>query len=54
MEITGRPVPEDIKSINSSLASTMLESLPPTKPKQLTDLFPAASADAIDLIKNLL
>ena len=32
----------------------MLESLPPTKAKKLRDMFPTASEDAIDLIKNLL
>jgi mitogen-activated protein kinase 15 len=54
MEITGRPTPEDIEAINSPLAQTMLESLPPTKPKKLRDIFPTASDDALDLLKNLL
>jgi mitogen-activated protein kinase 15 len=54
MEITGRPNQEDIDSINSPLAETMLESLPPTKPKKLRDMFPTASEDALDLLKNLL
>ena len=54
MEVTGRPLPEDIEAIQSSLAATMLESLPATKPKPLRDLFPAASDDALDLLKNLL
>ena len=54
MEITGRPTPEDIESINSPLAQTMLESLPPSKNRRLRDVFPTASDDAIDLIKKLL
>ena len=54
MEVTGRPSPEDVESINSPLAQTMLESLPPTKPKKLRDMFPTASDDALDLMKNLL
>jgi mitogen-activated protein kinase 15 len=54
LEITGRPTADDIESINSPLASTMLESLPATKPKRLRDLFPTASDDALDLMKNLL
>jgi len=54
MEVTGRPTQDDIDAINSPLAVTMLESLPPTKPKKLRDMFPTASDDAIDLIKNLL
>jgi len=32
----------------------MLESLHPTKPKKLRDMFPTASEDALDLLKNLL
>ena len=54
MEITGRPTPEDIEAINSPLAQTMLESLPPTKPKKLRDVFPTASDDALDMLKNLM
>ena len=54
MEITGRPTQEDIKAIDSPLAETMLESLPPTKKKRLRDIFPTASDDALDMLKNLL
>ena len=54
MEVTGRPTQEDVDSINSPLAQTMLESLPPTKPKKLRDMFPTASDDALDLLKSLL
>ena len=54
MEVTGRPSQEDIESINSPLAPTMLESLPPSKTRRLRDMFPSAPDDAIDLIKNLL
>ena len=54
MEVTGRPSQEDVESINSPLAQTMLESLPPTKPKKLRDMFPTESEEALDLLKNLL
>lgn len=54
MEVTGRPTQEDVDSINSPLAQTMLESLPPTKAKKLRDMFPSASEDALDLLKSLL
>jgi len=54
MEITGRPNPEDIEAINSPLAQTMLESLPPSKSRRLRDVFPTASDDALDLLKSLL
>jgi mitogen-activated protein kinase 15 len=32
----------------------MLESLPPTKAKKIRDMFPTASDEALDLMKNLL
>jgi mitogen-activated protein kinase 15 len=54
MEITGRPTPEDIEAINSPLAQTMLDSLPPAKPKRLRDVFPTASDEALDLLQKLL
>jgi mitogen-activated protein kinase 15 len=54
MEITGRPTADDIESIKSPLAQTMLESLPPTRTKKLRDIFPTASDDALDMLKNLL
>lgn len=54
MQVTGRPSNEDIESINSPLAITMLESLPPSKQRRMKDVFPNASEDALNLIKNLL
>ena len=54
LEVTGRPSKEDVESINSPLAQTMLESLPPTKQKKLRDMFPTASDDALDMLHNLL
>ena len=54
MEITGRPSSEDIEAIQSQLAPTMLESLPQAKPRRLRDMFPTASDDALDLLRNLL
>jgi mitogen-activated protein kinase 15 len=54
MEVTGRPSVEDIDAINSPLAQTMLESLPPSKARRLRDMFPTASDDALDLLKSLL
>lgn len=54
LELTGRPIPEDIEAIQSSLAGTMLEALPQTKTKPLHEFFPTASDEALDLLKNLL
>lgn len=54
LELTGIPKLEDIEAIQSPLAMSILESLPPTKPKQLTSVFLTASEDALDLLKKLL
>lgn len=54
LEITGRPSREDIASVNSPLCATMLQSVPQTKSKRLKDIFPCASDDALDLMRNLL
>jgi len=54
MEVTVRPNQEDVDSICSPVAQTMLESLPPTKARKLKDMFPTASPEALDLMKNLL
>jgi mitogen-activated protein kinase 15 len=54
IELTGRPTAEDVASIKSSLASTMLESLPSTRQKSYHATFPGASEQAIDFLKRLL
>lgn len=54
MELIGRPTQDDIEAIDCPLASTMLESLPPTKHRKLRDLFPTASDDALDLLRKLM
>lgn len=54
MEVTGRPSAEDIDAVQSPFAATMLESLPPTKPKRAQELFPNASEQAADLLHKLL
>jgi mitogen-activated protein kinase 15 len=43
IELTGRPTSEDVTSIKSSLAVTMLESLPATRQKSYHATFPGAS-----------
>lgn len=54
IEVTGRPSSDDITAINSPFAATMLESLPPSKPRSLSNMFPGASDDALDLLQKLL
>ncbi|KUF92349.1 Phosphatidylinositol synthase (PIS) [Phytophthora nicotianae] len=52
LDVTGPPSQEDIESIKSPFANTMLESLPAPKKKPLEELFPKASPEALDLIKQ--
>ena len=54
LEITGLPTQEDIASIKSPFAATMLDSLPSPKVKKMAELFPRADANALDLIKKCL
>jgi len=52
MEVTGRPSPEDIEAIKSPFAATMLESLSVSRPRPLNEMFPSASAEALDLLRH--
>jgi len=54
IEVCGRPTPEDIAAIKSPFAATMLESLPPSRPRSLTEIFPTATAEALDLMRMCL
>jgi len=55
LQVTGRPSEEDIEAINSPFTITMLDSLPKqTNQAKLSDLFPHASKDALDLLGKCL
>ena len=54
MELTGRPSSADVEAIQSSLAATMLESLPPSRTKGFHEMFPSASDEALDMLRRLL
>jgi mitogen-activated protein kinase 15 len=54
LEVTGRPTPEDVASIRSPFAATMIDTLPPTRYKPLAEWFPSAPPDALDLIRRCL
>jgi len=54
LEVTGRPSAEDIESIHSPFAATMLESIPPSHQVSLPELFPTASQETLDLIGRCL
>lgn len=54
LEVTGKPNKEDIQSIQSELAATMLESIPSVKTKSLKNLFPTATSTELDFLIRLL
>jgi len=54
IEVIGRPSAGDIEAIKSPFAATMLESIPPVAGKPMHDIFPHASAEALDLLRRLL
>lgn len=51
IEVTGMPSKDDIESINSPFAATMLESLPAMNYKTIPGTFPSASPDALNIIQ---
>lgn len=54
LEVTGRPAPADIEAISSAYATTMLESLPPSRPRSLSEMLPSATPEALDLMRQCL
>lgn len=54
IEVTGYPTPEEIESIQSPFADTMLKGLRAEPKKRLTDIYPKAPRDALDLMSKLL
>jgi mitogen-activated protein kinase 15 len=55
LEVTGRPLSEDLHAIKSTYAKTMLDSVNlPMRTKNLRDLLPTAPSDAIDFIRACL
>jgi len=54
LQITGRPTEEDIDSVDSPFARTMLESIPDPGKATLNKIFTGASEEALDLLQKLL
>jgi len=50
MEVTGRPSAEDTEAIRSPFAATMLESLPATRKRPMSEIFPSAGVEAKELL----
>jgi mitogen-activated protein kinase 15 len=54
LEVTGKPTKEDIQSVQSDLAGTMLETVVIAKTRSLKSLFPKANTVELDLLSKLL
>jgi len=54
LELTGQPSAEDLESIQSPFALTMLDTLPPVTRRSYRELYPAASEEALDMLQHLL
>ena len=54
LEVTGKPSKEDIQSIQSELAQTMLETNVVSKTKSLKSLYPKSTPVELDLLSKLL
>jgi len=54
IEVTGKPSQDDIEAIKSPFASTMLEGLPQSDPKSMSNMFPLASPEALDVLRLML
>lgn len=55
-EVVGRPTPDEITSMQSPFAQTMLENINVKEgaPARWADIYPKASADAVDLLEKLM
>ena len=54
LEFTGLPSKEDIESINSEYASTMIDNLEISKKKDIREFFPNVDDDVLDLLRKTL
>lgn len=54
MAVTGRPKAEEVDTIQSAFAASMLDSIPDVEPKSLVEMFPKSKPEAVDLMKKLL
>ena len=54
LELTGQPSEEDLESIQSPFALTMLDTLPAIVQRDYRELYPDASPEALDLLQHLL
>jgi mitogen-activated protein kinase 15 len=54
IQITGRPTIEDIRSTGSPVAEIIMADVPQPEPIALSELYPKASAESLDMIRMML
>ncbi|KAH0573588.1 Mitogen-activated protein kinase [Spironucleus salmonicida] len=54
LQVTGKPTKDDIDSLKSPYAASMLEQIPQPKQRNLKEIFPKATSEALDLIQGML
>lgn len=52
LQVSGRPSASDVESLNTPYAATMLEAIPPTRPRSLPEALPNCSAEAVDMVNQ--
>ncbi len=52
VQVSGRPNAADVESLQTPYASTMLEAIPPTRPRSLPEALPDCSAECVDMISE--
>ncbi len=52
LELIGRPSIQEIESVNSAYASTLLEMLPIVRPVSFVEMFPNVSAEALNFLSH--
>ena len=52
LQVSGRPSAVDVESLVTPYASTMIEAIPPTRPRSLPEALPDCSAEAVDFINQ--
>jgi mitogen-activated protein kinase 15 len=54
LQVSGRPSAADVEALGTPYASTMLEAIPPTRPRSLPEALPECSAEAVDMVNQCL
>jgi len=52
LQVSGRPSAPDVEALQTPYASTMLEAIPPVRPRSLPETLNACSAEMVDLVNQ--